>query len=53
MHLLFCNKILPRPPKLRRRPLPSVNESHDEPSDYVFRIYSKTNHEDFSKYIFL
>ncbi|XP_037936319.1 small G protein signaling modulator 1 [Teleopsis dalmanni] len=41
-------KIFPWPKSMRRRILPSVMESMDEtPIDYVFRIVSKSKHEEF------
>ncbi|XP_054729141.1 small G protein signaling modulator 1 [Anastrepha obliqua] len=41
-------KIFPWPKSVRRRILPSVMESFDEtPIDYVFRIVSKSKHEEF------
>lgn len=43
-------KIFPWPKSVRRRILPSVMESFDEtPIDYVFRIVSKSKHEEFGK----
>ncbi|XP_058977892.1 small G protein signaling modulator 1 [Musca domestica] len=42
-------KIFPWPKSVRRRILPSVMESFDEtPIDYVFRIVSKSKHEEFA-----
>ncbi|XP_013097214.2 small G protein signaling modulator 2 [Stomoxys calcitrans] len=42
-------KIFPWPKSVRRRILPSVLESFDEtPIDYVFRIVSKSKHEEFA-----
>lgn len=43
-------RIFPWILKGRRRPLPSLLESAEEmPIDYVFRVVSKTNHEEFCK----
>lgn len=43
-------KIFPWPKSVRRRILPSVMESSDEtPIDYVFRVVSKSQHEEFCK----
>lgn len=43
-------KMFPWPKSVRRRILPSVMESSDEtPIDYVFRVVSKSQHEEFCK----
>lgn len=45
-------KIFPWAPKNRRRPLPLVMESgEDVPIDYVFRVVSKANHEEFREFL--
>lgn len=45
-------KIFPWAQKNRRRPLPLVMESGDDvPIDYVFRIVSKANHEEFREFL--
>lgn len=45
-------KIISWPKSVRRRILPSVMESFDDqtPIDYVFRIVSKSKHEEFGKF---
>lgn len=44
-------KMFPWPKSVRRRILPSVMESSDEtPIDYVFRVVSKSQHEEFCKF---
>lgn len=46
-------KMFPWPKSVRRRILPSVMESADEtPIDYVFRVVSKSQHEEFCKFFF-
>lgn len=45
-------KMFPWPKSVRRRILPSVMESSDEtPIDYVFRVVSKSQHEEFCKIV--